>query len=315
MLLISLIVELTGDMEGEWNTDAVNLAEMKELVAELQKNEAFEVNGGYGNPCPWYDQQWYDYYPRYNDYPQLEQQQWWWPHDPQPSSGPSTEEMLNALTRHFTTHGQTAEESTKYMEAQVERMVQVVSTLAQNQSEALQPESTINPSFMNDNAMILSSDQSSDEMPSDEEEVEAEAPADVHFRTQVSFDNCFSLLLNVDEGDPGPPLDDEGEIVDMSGDLELSQDTYLRPHLPMLGTLKPRASLPHFSKCLKGPHMVKRKKKLKVQHKVSHPGHFKVKKKGWYDKRVRKRRGVRSYCVRKKRGFLDEMAFEGPSAG
>ena len=104
--------------------------------------------------------------------------------------------------------------------------------------------------------------------------------------------------MKVNEYVPGSPLDDEGEILDLGDDLKLSQAIYVRPHLQMFRTLEPRAPVPRSTKLLKRPWTVRKKKK-----------------RGWYDKRIGKRRGVRSYCVKKKREFIDEMVFEGPIAG
>ena len=115
--------------------------------------------GGFGPSRPRYEQNNNNYNPRGNDHPGyrmsdpaggLNQHQYQnsnqyrAPYPPKPQ-GPSTEEMLQSLTQHFTTHVQTTESSIKSLEKQVGQLAEAFSNLAQQNSRNLPSQTERNP--------------------------------------------------------------------------------------------------------------------------------------------------------------------------
>ena len=125
---------------------------------QVDPNAEVNVVGGYGAPRPRNDPYSNNYNPGWRDHPNFRwrdqaNQQPSQPRppfqqrsqDPQPGTSNSTEDMLLAWTKYFTTHVQATESSIKNLEKQVGQMVEAITRINARTSGNLPSQTVVNP--------------------------------------------------------------------------------------------------------------------------------------------------------------------------
>ena len=166
-----------------------DLSHPTDCCPQLQDNNNVEdVNaiGGYNRPR--FDNRngnSGNYNPRYNDHPgfrwrdnQGAQNNQGGYQAPAPNNGPSTQEMLDQLTKHFASHSQKTDESIGRIERQVSQLASQVGALAQATSNAL-PSQTIPNPRANVSAIFIGSNSATEEEEEEDESSAENASGDI----------------------------------------------------------------------------------------------------------------------------------------